>query len=463
MNTHELWLAALGELELTISKPNFLTWFKQTFIGDVKNGEAVICVPNNFTKSYLEKNYHTIILKAVQSATNFEVRRIIYKIETRREVFSQSPKEIQITSAVGGSSQIIVGVQTVTVSPPKEPQLQELNPKYVFSSFIVGKGNEFAHAASLAVAQKPGVAYNPLFIYGGAGLGKTHLLQAIGREMVKNNSKIRVLYATCERFTNEFINAVRTGRGKEFKDVYRNVDLLLIDDIQFIAGKEGTQEEFFHTFNTLHQANKQVVITSDRPPKAIVGLEKRLQSRLEWGMITDISSPDLETRMAILKSKCAEKSIDLPEDAFIYIATLFQSNIRELEGALNKIIAFHQFKNLIPTIESIKSTLGSGHNIIGKAAISPRQVIGVISQFYDVPTEDLLGKSREKRLAFPRQIIMYIMRQELRVSFPTIGREIGGRDHTTAMHAHSKILRELEIDQRLQQEIELIKQKLFIS
>jgi chromosomal replication initiator protein len=336
-----------------------------------------------------------------------------------------------------------------------------LNPKYSFSNFIVGKQNELAHAASQAVSSQLGGVYNPLFLYGGVGLGKTHLLQAVGNEIKKQNPEKKVLYVTCETFTNDFINAVRTGKAKEFKDNYRTVDLLLIDDIQFITGKEGTQEEFFHTFNALHQNNKQIILSSDRPPKAIPALENRLLSRFEWGMMADIGSPDFETRTAILSSKCREKNYILEAEILHHIATVIQRNVRELEGALNKIIAFHQFKNIIPTIESTKPILASFQPTKTNKTVTPKQVIQTVATYFDLQIPELLGKSREKRLAFPRQIIMFILREEMKASYPSIGTELGGRDHTTAMHAYDKISCRLQDDEKLQNDLELIKQRLY--
>ena len=279
--------------------------------------------------------------------------------------------------------------------------------------------------------------------------------------MLMKNPSTRILYVSSEKFTNEFVGSVKSGKAKEFKDRYRNVDLLLIDDIQFIGGKEQTQEEFFHTFNELHQQGKQVVMSSDRPPKAIPALEDRLRSRFEWGMIADISNPDLETRLAILQSKSQEKQFPLEPEILTVIATTVQSNIRELEGALNKIIAYHQLKNIAPTKESIKSVLASFEQQGTRKAVTPRETVSTVSEFFDVAIDDILGKSREKRLAFPRQIVMYLLREELKMSYPAIGTELGGRDHTTAMHAHTKIRTELENDLKLKQDLANIKQRLY--
>jgi chromosomal replication initiator protein len=291
------------------------------------------------------------------------------------------------------------------------------------------------------------------------GLGKTHLLQAIGHELTKTTDG--VLYTTCEKFTNDYIQSVRNGKAKEFKDRYRNVDLLMIDDIHFMAGKDGTQEEFFHTFNDLHQTNKQIVITSDRPPKSIPSIEKRLLSRFEWGMIADITQPDVETRVAILESKCKEKNYPLDEQILNYIANNVQNNIRELEGALNRLIAFHEFNNSKPTLDTTKNVLNSLASNLQSKTATPKAIVEAVSRFYDVDIKDIVGKGRRKELVKPRQITMFLMRGEANTSYPTIGQELGGRDHTTAMHACNKIDREIKNNERIKQEIESIKQLLY--
>jgi len=447
MNHDQLWQAVLGEIELNLSKANFTTWFKNTFISSFEDEKVVICVPNTFTKAWLEKKYHQQISGAIQSVSTKTVKQIFYKVETRRN----SPMDDLL-------KKIKIKKEEASSEPVSINQFG-LNARYNFESFIVGKDNELAHAASQAVAANPGNAYNPLFIYGGVGLGKTHLLQAVGHEISKRTNKI--LYITCERFTNDYIHSVKNGKAKEFKDLYRNVDLLLIDDIQFMAGKDGTQEEFFHTFNELHQTNKQIVLTCDRPPKSIPALEKRLLSRFEWGMIVDIAQPDIETRMAILEAKCREKNYSLDPEILYYIANNIQSNIRELEGALNRLIAFHEFNNTKPTIDSSKSVLGSIITSTKTKSITGKDIIESVSKYFDVETKDLTGKCRKKELVYPRQIIMFLMRKETNTSYPTIGQEIGGRDHTTAMHAFNKITKEADDNERIKQDIESIKQLLY--
>lgn len=462
MNTNELWQAVLGELELKLSKANFTTWFRQTFITNFQEGEVVVGVPNTFTKAWLEKKYHKEITNLLQNFSGARLRNIIYRVETKPGLpvsIDFAEKEEKNRSEDWYSQP--TGFQTVSTPKAQEMIEVSLNQKYTFSNFIVGKQNELAHAAAQAVSGQPGGVYNPLFIYGGVGLGKTHLLQAVGNEIAKQNSKFKILYVTSEKFTNDFIHAIRTNRTKEFKDLYRTADVLLIDDIQFITGKEGTQEEFFHTFNALHQNNKQIILTSDRPPKAISDLEQRLSSRFEWGMMADIGSPDFETRIAILQAKCREKNYLLEQDILHLISTAIQSNVRELEGALNKIIALHQFKNQTPSLDSVRPILSSFQPTKNKKNISPRVLIQTVATYFDLTIDELLGKSREKRLAFPRQIIMYIMREEMKSSFPSIGAELGGRDHTTAIHAHDKIANLISSDEKLQQDVEIIKQKIY--
>ncbi|MCG2700609.1 chromosomal replication initiator protein DnaA [Candidatus Parcubacteria bacterium] len=445
MNNEQLWQAILGEVELSLSKANFTTWFKNTFISSREENKVVVCVPNTFTKAWLENKYHNEIASAFKNVTGESIKEIFYKVEIKKSgAIDDLLKKMKIKK--DGSLDA------------KAPAVNRfgLNSRYVFDCFVVGKGNELAHAACQAVAANPGHAYNPLFIYGGVGLGKTHLLQAIGHELSKRTDKI--LYVTCERFTNDYIHAVRSGKGKDFKDLYRNVDLLLVDDIHFMGGKDGTQEEFFHTFNELHQTNKQIVISSDRPPSAIPALEKRLLSRFEWGMIADVAQPNAETRMAILEAKCKEKNYILEKDILEYIANNIQNNIRELEGALNRLIAYHEFNNSRPTIDTTKTILNGIISNFQTNKTSPKTIIDAVSKFYDVSLKDLTGKSRKKELVMPRQIVMYLMREEINSSYPTIGTELGGRDHTTAMHACNKISKNIESDERIKNEIESIKQ-----
>ena len=447
MNNDQLWQSVLGEIELSLSKANFTTWFKNTFISSFENDKIIICVPNTFTKAWLEKKYHKQIAGALENVSNKKIGEIYYKVELKK------------TGPMGDLLKKIKIKKDHDADEPISVNRFGLNSRYTFNNFIVGKGNELAHAACQAVAANPGHAYNPLFIYGGVGLGKTHLLQAIGQEISKKTDKI--LYVTSEKFTNDYIHAVKNGHAKDFKDRYRNVDLLLIDDIHFMAGKDGTQEEFFHTFNELHQTDKQIVLTSDRPPKTIPALEKRLLSRFEWGMIADIAQPDTETRIAILEAKCKEKNYSLDKEVLHFIANNVLSNIRELEGALNRLIAFHEFNNSKPSVDSTKDVLSSLTVNIKSKSLNCKNVIEAVSGFFDVGIKEIMGKSRKKELVYPRQITMFLMRRELNTSYPTIGYELGGRDHTTAMHAFNKISKELDNNEKAKQDIESIKQLLY--
>ena len=444
MTNQQLWQALLGNLELSLSKANFTTWFKNTSIIEKSESGIVVGVPNAFTKEWLQNKYHQDILKALKAIAP-EIKEVKYQIV--------SP--IYTTPAVKEATKV--------AAPARKAENQTLNPKYTFGTFIVGLNNQLAHAASLAVSKKPGQVYNPLFIYGGVGLGKTHLMQAVGAEALKKDPNAKVLYVTSERFTNEFVSAVQQGKTEHFKTTYRNVDVLLVDDIQFLAGKEGTQEEFFHTFNALHQNNKQVVMTSDRLPKEIPAIEERLVSRFEWGMIADIQAPDLETRLAILRTKVKEKNYNVEPEILNFIAETIQSNIRELEGALNRLMVYCQLNNTRPTIEQVKSILVNVITPPKKRGVSAKKIIEIVSDFYNVTPEDLLKQSRKKEYVNPRQIAMYIIRKELETSLPSIGEFFGGRDHTTVIHAIDKIERVIKERSGLKQEIELIRDRLYLN
>ncbi|MDD2353875.1 MAG: chromosomal replication initiator protein DnaA [Patescibacteria group bacterium] len=461
MNNEQIWQAVLGEIEVSLSRANFITWFKDTFISSFENSRVILCVPNAFVKKWLEEKYHKNIISALNSVTKQEIEEIIYKIELKNTK-EETNKATKSGSSTKDNENILFKSEQKISVPENNSSFSAnrygLNSKYLFENFVVGRGNELAHAACLAVANNLGKSYNPLFIYGGVGLGKTHLMQAIGNEVAKKNSKI--LYTTSEKFTNSYIQAVTTGKAKEFKNLYRNVDLLLVDDIQFMGGKDGTQEEFFHTFNELQQNDKQIVLTSDRPPKSMPAIEKRLISRFESGMVADIGKPDTETKLVILEKKAQEKGFVLEKNVLIYIAENVKNNIRELEGALNKVIAYHQLKNIEPSTETVKEVLGDFISNIQSRSMSARDIIEVVAKFYNINTKDLTGNSRKKELVNPRQVAIYLIREELNSSYPAIGHELGGRDHTTAMHAYNKILNEIKVvsNEKLKQEINSIKQ-----
>lgn len=450
----QIWQAVLGNLELSLSKANFTTWFKNTSILDQSGEKIIIGVPNTFTKEWLQNKYHQDILRALRTI-NPDIKQIEYQIAS-----GFAPRTPDNTRpAVPDQAQAAVPAQI-----SRSGTLQSgLNPKYTFQNFIVGSNNELAAAAAQAVAKNPGRAYNPLFVYGGVGLGKTHLMQAIGNDFLKKGAGKRVLYVTSEKFTNEFIQAVRDNRGENFKNTYRGVDLLLVDDIQFLAGKEQTQEEFFHTFNTLHQANKQVVLSSDRLPKDIPAIEERLVSRFEWGMIADVQPPDFETRLAILRSKAVERKYVVDPAVLDYLAQTIESNIRELEGSLNRLMVFCQLNNTQPTLEKVKDVLS--HIIFPpkKRVVSPKKIMSIVADFYNVDVEDLIRQSRKKEYVTPRQVAMYIIRKELETSLPMIGEFFGGRDHTTVIHAIDKIQRVAKEKEGLKQELSLITNKIYMD
>jgi chromosomal replication initiator protein len=456
MNNEQIWQATLGELEINLSRVNFVTWFKDTFLSSFENGRAIVCVPNAFVKKWLEEKYHKNIVNSLENITKQKLQEIIYKIELHRSTPTEMTQKIktELNENVKASP---INIEHKNNNSNVANRFG-LNPRYVFENFVVGRGNELAHAACRAVVNNLGRAYNPLFIYGGVGLGKTHLLQAIGNEVAKHTDKI--LYTTSEKFTNNYIQAVQTGKAKDFKNMYRNVDLLLVDDVQFMGGKDGTQEEFFHTFNELQQGDKQIVMTSDRPPKSIPAIEKRLISRFESGMVADVGKPDVETKIAILEKKSIEKSFPLDKDVLIYIANNVQNNIRELEGALNKVIVIHQLNNSVPTLKSVKNALSDYVSSLQAKSLSPKDIIEAVARFYEISLKEITGNSRRKELVGPRQIAIYLIREELNTSYPSIGQEMGGRDHTTAMHAYNKIRNEIgeNENEKLKQEMESIKQ-----
>ena len=451
MNKEELWQALLAQIQFNISKANFATWFKNTGIISKKGGRVVIAVPNNFSKEWLENKYNKTIHKILHSLDE-EIKEVKYMV-----------------ARPGAVSSLPVSSSPVDI-PAQESQLEfqefkvdknsNLNPRYTFDNFIVGPFNELPHAAAWAIANNPGSVYNPLFVYGGVGLGKTHMLQAIGNEVIKKFSQKRVKYVSSEKFASGIVNSIKNHNIDKFKSLYKDIDVLIIDDIQFFAGKEKSQEEFFHIFNSLYEKNKQIILSSDRPPKAISALEERLRSRFEGGMIADISLPDYETRVAILKSKSQEKKVNFSEDIIEYIAANIQRNIRELEGALNRLAAYQKLNNQAPTVDTAKTLLKNLIFSPTKVA-NPEKIIRAVSFYFDVKEKDLLATSRKKEIVRPRQIAMYLLREELKSSFPFIGTKFGGKDHTTAIHAYNKILKEVEKNEGLSDEINLIKEQIY--
>lgn len=459
MTLDELWRAALGDIELSISKANFVTWFKNTTIVSLENDHVVVGVPNGFAKEWLENKYHGYILKALR-AMRPEVRGmscVVYSPAPTKDVHY---KPIDAAIATSARAHTPIMAPRTTPTPQSETNI---NPRYTFESFVVGEYNELAKAACLAVCESPGHIYNPLFIYGGVGLGKTHLLQAIGNAVHIAYPEKKIRYTSSERFTTELIEAIKSHRTDAFKSAYQKIDLLLIDDIQFLSGKEKTQQEFFHIFNVLYQLNKQVVMSSDRPPKAIATLEDRLRSRFEGGMIVDIGKPDMETRIAILQLKLREKNFALSDESLRFIAENITHNVRELEGALNRVVAACELSNISsPSIEQLQQILGDLLASGKRHIVHGKHVLNVISEFYEINSEELVSRGRKKEIVRPRQIAMYLLRTELNISYPGIGGYFGGRDHTTALHAYEKINKELEQNERLREEISLLKEKIYV-
>ncbi|MFZ5982414.1 MAG: chromosomal replication initiator protein DnaA [Patescibacteria group bacterium] len=454
MHKEELWKLALGEIELSISKANFVTWFKNTHILSMENGHVIIGVPNGFAKEWLENKYRSYILKALQ-----HIESGVSTVSCKISVSSDTPREPSVDAIISPQKSL----RKASFKPKSSASILDanLNPKYTFENFVIGGNNELARAACYAVSQSPGRIYNPLFIYGGVGLGKTHLLQSIGNEILQKDPAFKIKYISSERFTNDLITSLQTNKISDFKDYYQKIDLLIIDDIQFISGKEKTQEEFFHIFNYLYQLNKQIVLSSDRPPKAIQILEERLRSRFEGGMIADVSQPDFETRVAILRKRAQEEALIIEEEAINFIAENVVNNIRELEGALNRVIASAQLTGQRLSFDFVSSTLASLISSGKKKGVSYKDVLRVISDFYEVDINDLLRKNRKKEVVKPRQIAMYLLRTELNFSYPGIGGKIGGRDHTTALHAFEKITQELALNEKLQEELKFLKERLY--
>jgi chromosomal replication initiator protein len=454
-----MWQAVLGELEVTLTRAHYITWFKDTSIISDEDGHVVIGVPNFFTKEWLEKKYHKNIESAL-TKVNSSVKSVEYKVASvasQKKAASSAPVLDLNTSSAPAVTVVS------SVAPQAPSATNNLNSKYTFDTFVVGSSNELAYAACQAVAKSPGVKYNPLFIYGGVGLGKTHLMQAVGNEIIKNDPRKRIAYVTSESFTNDFVSSISRKKTGEFAERYRNVDVLIIDDMQFLAGKEKTQEEFFHTFNALHQANKQIIMSSDRPPRAIATLEDRLRTRFECGMMADLQAPDLETRSAILVSKASSQGIALPQEVVEYIARNISQNIRELEGALTQLMAYCELHGIEPSIAVATGILGNiAANKPKLKPLNVKIILDKTASYYDLHVEDITGPKRDKEIVVPRQIAMYLMRHELNLSFPKIASAVGGRDHTTAMHSVSKIERQLEADETLRNEVNLIKERLFI-
>lgn len=461
MDNITIWQNALDELVVVLSKANFQTWFKDTFIYELKKGLVTIGVPSFFAEDWLKKKYLKEIEKALQHQIDEQLQGVKFKISPIPPETKSALKKSRVVHSPVDKPDENPALTMVAVKQPL-PTNSTLNDSYKFDSFIVGPSNQLAHAAAIAVSHNPGTQYNPLFIYGDSGLGKTHLIQAIGHTFLEQNPSKLVLYISSETFINDFITAVESGLGKarHFKERYRNVDLLLIDDIQFLSRKESTQDEFFHTFNHLHQNKKQVVLTADTHPKSIKGLEVRLQTRFEGGMVADISQPDLETREAILRHKAKIQGIEIEPDVIRYMAENIQSSIRELEGALTKVIATCQLKHS-PIDNTAVQEILSGLIEERKQAITPDLIIREVQRYFKIPIEDIIGKRRTKELVLPRQIAMYLLKSEGNLSFPDIGRFMGGKDHSTVIHGYRKIESESNKNKQVKTDLMVIKERIY--
>lgn len=443
----------MGEIELSVSRANFVTWFKDTKIIDLSDSMVTVGVPNGFSKEWLENKFHKFILKSLR-ANLPEIRAVNYAIVAPSAVATKQFKPGSKKEAV------LVGGEQLDFKDFYIDPKTNLNPKYTLDTFIVGSFNELAHAAALAVIKNPGRVYNPLFIYGGVGLGKTHLLQAVGNAILKTDPNKKVYYITSEKFTNELLNSIQNQTIQNFKEKFRDYDLLIVDDVQFFVNKTKTQEEFFYMFNTLFESGKQLVFSSDRSPKSIPSLGEindRLISRMEAGVLVDISEPEYEARLAILKSKAQEKKIDLPESTLELMALIIQKNIRELEGALNTINIQSKYQNKTLSQDEVRSILSK--NSKPRNSVTPSQIIKTVAEFYDIPEKSIYERTRKTEVVRPRQIAMFLIREDLMGSYPYIGQKFGGMDHTTAIHAHDKITEEAKRNSKLEDELKIIREK----
>lgn len=443
MDIVSLWKKTLQLIKGEVASASFETFFKNTVPIETNSNELTLLAPTEFAEDILRTRYLNLIESCLSQLTSnkFEIKII----SDSNEVEQNPLKTSNNNNIINNNSN-----NNIIRNYPR------LNPKYTFDTFVIGNSNRFAHAACVAVAESPARAYNPLFLYGGVGLGKTHLMHAIGHSIMKEQNDAKVVYVSSEKFTNELINSIKSDKNEEFRDKYRNVDILLIDDIQFIAGKEGTQEEFFHTFNALHEANKQIIISSDRPPKEIPTLEDRLRSRFEMGLITDIQAPDFETRIAILRKKAQMENIEVSNEVTNYIAKNIKSNIRELEGALTRVIAYSSLTNRTISfdlaVEALKDIITTTKN----EEITVNRIKEKVASVFNIKMEDFNSKKRTRSIAYPRQIAMYLSRELTDLSLPKIGEEFGGRDHTTVIHAHDKIVKDIQVNEEIKSKIEKI-------
>lgn len=459
MDTSSLWQTVLGEIEVSISYGNFNTWFKGTELLEVNQSDLVIGVNYLFQKYQLEGKYLDLITNVVEK-NGVNKPNIIFKISDNKSKKKKEDQVVVIPNNIVSDLEEPISSEHINESNGiSHSYRQNLIEKYSIDNFVVGSGNELAFAACQSIIQKPGRKYNPLFLYGGVGIGKTHLMQAVGNALKKQNPKFNILYISTEQFVQEFVDALRKRKTQEFAHYYRSADVLIVDDIQFIAGKEKIQEEFFHTFNALHQAEKQIILSSDKSPKEIPSIEERLKSRFEWGMSIDMQYPDYETRCAIIKSKADSLNTPLDAEVVEYIANLTTSNVRELEGLLNQLLAFCDMRAVQPTLEVAESIIGNSKN--RPKHLSAKMIIEKVSKHYQISIDDLIGPKRDKDIVVPRQIAMYLLREELKLSYPKIARELGRKDHTTAIHSVDKMLKELNYNPDIKKSLIEIKEKLY--
>jgi chromosomal replication initiator protein len=453
---HALWQSVLGEIELSVSHAAFTTWFKNTELIESSDDIVTIAVPNIFAKRQFEVKFNEQI-RIVLEKNGVSPRRITYTVKTTSNKKTTVSRETTTTSVRSSVDELLAPItqhQDVLAN-----QGNGLNPRYTFATFIVGSSNDLAYAACQAVAANPGTKYNPLFLYGGVGLGKTHLMQAVGNEIAKNQPNARVVYINTETFTKDFIESMRFKK-KGVSDKYRNADVLIVDDMQFIAGKEKTQEEFFHTFNVLHQSNKQIIISSDKPPKSIPTLTERLRSRFEWGMSIDVQLPDFETRCAIVGTKASLSGIELGRETVEYLANNIKTNVRELEGALNQLLAYAEMRGITPDVTTAEGLIGNVRHSRPQH-VTPKQIIDKTARHFQIETKEICSPKRDKHIVVPRQIAMYLLRSELHLSFPKIAGELGRKDHTTAIHSVEKIEKAIKLDFLIREQVAEIREKLY--
>lgn len=453
MQNHALWQSVLGEIEISVSRATYVTWFKNTELVESSDDSITIAVPNIFAKRQFEVKFDKQIKEVLQK-NGISPAFVNYTVKT-------TSKRPVVTRETSVSNEQMTSISTATSPASIMPSTSSngLNPRYRFSNFIVGSSNDLAYTACQAIAAHPGEKYNPLFLYGGVGLGKTHLMQAVGNEIIEKNPKAKILYINTETFVKEFIEMIRFKKAG-FSDKYRNVDVLIVDDMQFIAGKEKVQEEFFHTFNVLHQANKQIIISSDKPPKSIPTLSERLRSRFEWGMAIDIQMPDFETRCAIVDAKASQSGVTLERETIEYLANNIKTNIRELEGSLNQLLAYAEMRGVAPDISTAEGLIGNIRHSRPRH-ITTKQIIDKTAKHFQISIEEICSSKRDKHIVTPRQIAMYLIRSELHLSFPKIAQELGRKDHTTAIHSVEKIEKAIKLDYLIREQVADIREKLY--